>query len=118
MDPKYGYGEKGSFSFPTVPPSAHLTYKARSSAGRASRPGLLLAAGGGRCPLFRPGALIRCVLISPTQVELLGFEAADEERGPRGMMFEERLEAAERRRVDGNELFRTGQFEEAVAKYR
>lgn len=24
--PQYGYGEKGSFSFPTVPPNAELEY--------------------------------------------------------------------------------------------
>lgn len=26
-DPKYGYGEKGSFSFPSVPPSCQLVYE-------------------------------------------------------------------------------------------
>lgn len=76
--PRYGYGERGSFSFPTVPPNAHLTYEA----------------------------------------ELLGFEAAVEDREPRQMLFEERLEAAERRRQDGNTLFKAEQFEEALAKYQ
>lgn len=27
VHPKYGYGEKGSFSFPTVPPNADLVYE-------------------------------------------------------------------------------------------
>ncbi len=27
QDPKYGYGEAGSFSFPAVPPSAQLVYE-------------------------------------------------------------------------------------------
>jgi FKBP-type peptidyl-prolyl cis-trans isomerase len=26
-DPKYGYGDKGSFSFPSVPPKAQLVYE-------------------------------------------------------------------------------------------
>lgn len=26
-DPKYGYGEKGSFSFPSVPPACQLVYE-------------------------------------------------------------------------------------------
>lgn len=34
------------------------------------------------------------------------------------MLFEERLEAAERRRADGNALFQAGQLGEAVSKYR
>lgn len=27
MSPKYGYGEKGSFSFPSVKPNAHVEYE-------------------------------------------------------------------------------------------
>jgi hypothetical protein len=27
QDPKYGYGEQGSFSFPAVPPHERLTYE-------------------------------------------------------------------------------------------
>lgn len=34
------------------------------------------------------------------------------------MTFEERMEAAERRRQDGNALFREERFEEALGKYR
>ncbi|KAL4443626.1 hypothetical protein ABPG75_011363 [Micractinium tetrahymenae] len=76
--PEYGYGARGSFSFPTVPPNAHLVY----------------------------------------DVELLDFEAANEGK-ERGMMtFEERLEAAERRRADGNAAFSAGQYAEALGKYR
>lgn len=26
-DPKYGYGDKGSFSFPSVPPACQLVYE-------------------------------------------------------------------------------------------
>lgn len=33
------------------------------------------------------------------------------------MLFEERLEAAERRRIDGNELFKAGSTTEALGKY-
>ena len=34
-----------------------------------------------------------------------------------GLLFEERLERAERRRVAGNELFASGCFREALGKY-
>jgi hypothetical protein len=33
------------------------------------------------------------------------------------MLFEERLEAAERRRLDGNGLFSSGRWSEALGKY-
>lgn len=33
------------------------------------------------------------------------------------MLFEERLEAAERRRLEGNALFAKGKYKEALAKY-
>jgi hypothetical protein len=33
------------------------------------------------------------------------------------MLFEERLEAAERRRLEGNTLFAEGKYKEALAKY-
>ena len=33
------------------------------------------------------------------------------------MLFEERLEAAERRRLEGNALFADGKYTEALAKY-
>lgn len=34
------------------------------------------------------------------------------------MLFEERLEAAERRRLEGNALFADGKYNEALAKYK
>lgn len=49
-------------------------------------------------------------------VELLDFEPpADKEQ--RDMTFEERLEAAERRRVEGNAAFKAGQYTEALGRY-
>lgn len=40
-----------------------------------------------------------------------------QDRDRRTMLFEERLEAAERRRMDGNALFAEGKYTEALAKY-
>lgn len=51
-------------------------------------------------------------------LELLDWEAPEERGDPRGMLFEERLEAAERRRADGNTAFKEGRFAEATSKYR
>ncbi len=34
-----------------------------------------------------------------------------------GLLYEERLERAERRRLAGNELFKQGRYKEALAKY-
>ncbi|KAG2428594.1 hypothetical protein HYH02_014296 [Chlamydomonas schloesseri] len=79
-DPAYGYGERGSFSFPCVPPDSALVY----------------------------------------EVEMLGWESIEEtdNDGNRGsLLYEERLERAERRRLTGNELFKAGQYKEALAKY-
>lgn len=39
-------------------------------------------------------------------------------RETRSLTYEERLEAAQRRRQDGNQLFKEGQYEEALSKYR
>ncbi|KAL3680264.1 hypothetical protein R1sor_023220 [Riccia sorocarpa] len=51
------------------------------------------------------------------EIALIGFEEAREGR-PRGeMMVEERIGAADRRRIDGNEFFRENKFEEAVQQY-
>ncbi|CAM6012542.1 unnamed protein product [Sphagnum balticum] len=51
------------------------------------------------------------------EVELVGFEQAREGR-PRGeMTVEERIEAADRRKVDGNELFKEGKIAAAMQQY-
>eukprot|EP00983_Pelagomonas_calceolata_P052238 1142759-Pelagomonas_calceolata.AAC.8 len=34
-----------------------------------------------------------------------------------GLLFEERLERAEQRRVQGNQLFAEGRYQEALSKY-
>lgn len=77
MDHKYGYGAKGSFSFPSVPPACQLVY----------------------------------------DVTMITCEPPDEDRDRRTMLFEERLEAAERRKMEGNALFADGKYKEALAKY-
>lgn len=52
------------------------------------------------------------------EVELMHWEAATEERLRSDMLFEERLEAAERRRLEGNQHFRGGNATEAGMLYR
>jgi tetratricopeptide (TPR) repeat protein len=76
--PARGYGAEGSFSFPTVPPAAALTY----------------------------------------ELELLDWEPPNEDREQRDMTYEERLEAAERRRAEGNAAFQAGRAAEALGRYR
>eukprot|EP00775_Hariotina_reticulata_P007506 gene7506-7716_t len=76
-DPAYGYGDKGSFSFPSVPPCCQLVY----------------------------------------EVDMVTWEPPSEDVDRRSMLFEERLEAAERRRLEGNALFADGKFTEALGKY-
>ena len=67
VDASMGYGDKGNFSFPSVPPGADLSYA----------------------------------------VELVDFEPppGHNDTSERSMTYEERLEAAKRRRVLGNEAF-------------
>ncbi|KAF5830730.1 hypothetical protein DUNSADRAFT_14112 [Dunaliella salina] len=55
------------------------------------------------------------------EVEMVGFEepqqpdeSADDASG---LLFEERLERAEQRRVQGNQLFTEGRYQEALSKY-
>eukprot|EP00882_Tetradesmus_deserticola_P015422 GHRQ01016433.1.p1 GENE.GHRQ01016433.1~~GHRQ01016433.1.p1 ORF type:complete len:408 (+),score=180.53 GHRQ01016433.1:412-1635(+) len=76
-DPAYGYGDKGSFSFPSVPPACQLLY----------------------------------------EVDMVTWEPPAEAVDRRTMLYEERLEAAERRRKEGNVLFAAGKHTEALAKY-
>lgn len=75
--PSRGYGPRGSFSFPAVPPDAHLIY----------------------------------------DVELVDFDPPTEGRPVGGMLFEERVEAAARRRADGNAALGAGDAAGALAKY-
>lgn len=77
VDPARGYGARGSFSFPAVPPDAHLIY----------------------------------------DVELIDFDPPTEGRAVGDMLYEERLEAAARRRADGNAALAAGDAAGALAKY-
>jgi len=77
VHPELGYGSKGNFSFPSIPPNAWLEYK----------------------------------------VEMINFEPVEEGKASRDMLFEERLEAAERRRKEGNELFQQKLTADALGKY-
>lgn len=47
--------------------------------------------------------------------EVLLLSVQSKERGE--MLYEERLEAAERRRLEGNALFKNGQCRDALGKY-
>jgi tetratricopeptide (TPR) repeat protein len=78
VSPHYGFGENGSFSFPTVPSNASLEY----------------------------------------EVELIDWGEVDEDKDPGSMMFEERLEAAQRRKAEGNAAHAAGQSEQALSSYR
>ncbi|KAI8105873.1 hypothetical protein M9434_000452 [Picochlorum sp. BPE23] len=78
VSPEFGYGSKGNFSFPSIPPNAHLSYA----------------------------------------IEMVDFEA------PRGtdvvsatLTYEERIEAAVRRRMQGNAFFQEGDVDAAVSSY-
>ncbi|CAM6121414.1 unnamed protein product [Calypogeia fissa] len=51
------------------------------------------------------------------EVELIGFEEPKEGRARGEMTVEERIEAADRRRVDGNELYKEDKVEEAIQQY-
>ncbi|KAG0555064.1 hypothetical protein KC19_12G141600 [Ceratodon purpureus] len=51
------------------------------------------------------------------EVELIGFEEPREGRPTGEMVVEERIEAADRRKVDGNELFKEGKIAEAMQQY-
>lgn len=50
-------------------------------------------------------------------VQLIEWEPPEEKLERSGMLFEERLEAAERRRLEGNTLFAEGKLVEALGKY-
>lgn len=77
VNPEYGWGTRGNFSFPTIPPNAALTY----------------------------------------DIELLDFEPPAEGKSSRDLTYEERLEAADRRRLEGNAAYREGRYEDALTKY-
>jgi tetratricopeptide (TPR) repeat protein len=102
LDPSYGYGARGSFSWPSVPPDARLAYDVRLVAweppddddeddeGEEKEGGSAAAAAPGPTTHHHPR---------------------------RGMLFEERLEAAERRRLRGNARFAEGDVAGALSCY-
>uniref|UniRef100_A0A0D6QY77 peptidylprolyl isomerase n=1 Tax=Araucaria cunninghamii TaxID=56994 RepID=A0A0D6QY77_ARACU len=51
------------------------------------------------------------------EVELIGFEEAKEGKPRSDMTVEERIEAADRRRKEGNEFFKEGKLAEAMHQY-
>eukprot|EP00252_Welwitschia_mirabilis_P001541 TRINITY_DN1140_c0_g1_i1.p1 TRINITY_DN1140_c0_g1~~TRINITY_DN1140_c0_g1_i1.p1 ORF type:complete len:372 (+),score=104.82 TRINITY_DN1140_c0_g1_i1:254-1369(+) len=51
------------------------------------------------------------------EVELIGFEEAKEGKSRRDMTVEERIEAADRKRQEGNEFYKEEKLEEAMQQY-
>ncbi|XP_074568082.1 peptidyl-prolyl cis-trans isomerase FKBP42-like [Curcuma longa] len=51
------------------------------------------------------------------EVELIGFDEAKEGKARSDMTVEERIEAAERRKVEGNDYFKEEKLEEAMQQY-
>ena len=106
----------GSFSFPSVPPGAWLEYQVEMigfdpvEEVRLFRDvrGLLMQA-----PLSWTNSNLPSALsTSKFMIVPLGQGKAS-----RDMLFEERLEAAERRRKEGNELFQRKESADALGKY-
>lgn len=58
-----------------------------------------------------------CTLLFATELARPCLFHVVQDRDRRTMLFEERLEAAERRRLEGNTLFAEGKYKEALAKY-
>ena len=74
------------------------------------------------CPAqSQPNNPSSCTLVTCAcryELELIDFEPPEDTEQVAGMLFEQRLEAAERRRIDGNELFKEGRLDAALSKYR
>eukprot|EP00958_Prasinococcus_capsulatus_P012755 scaffold1290_cov367-Prasinococcus_capsulatus_cf.AAC.8 len=88
------YGDEGNFSFPHVPPNgAPANAEPLRCCARPCRSTLVYL------------------------VELLAVEPPDESVAKSDMTFEGRCEKAERLRLEGNELFKADQIEEALSKY-
>uniref|UniRef100_A0ACD5XP55 Uncharacterized protein n=1 Tax=Avena sativa TaxID=4498 RepID=A0ACD5XP55_AVESA len=51
------------------------------------------------------------------EVELIGFDDAKEGKARSDMTVEERIEAADRRKLEGNDYFKEKKFEEAIQQY-
>lgn len=51
------------------------------------------------------------------EIELIDYEPPSEDKSYREMTYEERLEASDRRRGEGNEAFKAGLYEDALKRY-
>ncbi|KAG6479954.1 hypothetical protein ZIOFF_063431 [Zingiber officinale] len=93
-----GYGKEGSFSFPNVPPMADLIYEVELIGfDEAKEVGYHISFS---CFTF----LVYCTVM------LSGKARSD-------MTVEERIAAAERRKVEGNDYFKEEKLEEAMQQY-
>lgn len=88
---------------------------------RAVGVGCLMSRWGGGARQVGCGARKRCktrqLHSAPAPSPRLPFLQSDNDRDRGSLLYEERLERAERRRLAGNELFGEGRFKEALAKY-
>lgn len=99
VDSKLAYGKEGSFSFPAVPPNSNLVYE---------------------CCLvgFEPANEVRLTRDFSLLFWFWKLTSWDFQERPRSeMTVEERISAADRRRVDGNDCFKDGRVEEALRQY-
>lgn len=139
---------QGSFSFPSVPPSAQLVYDLQLLEWEQPEEarGLELLAPAAPPVLASTSWRLTCMLMHAwgghvhNQVPAAALALASGHTGGqlnrarlcphacapsattqkldrRAMLFEERLEAAERRRAEGNALFQEGKLTEALGKY-
>lgn len=103
-----GYGKEGSFSFPNVPPMADILYEVELIGFDETKEVR-------SCFLeFNNNTWPMCLVLQAN----CNFLSILEQGKPRSdMTVEERIGAADRRKMDGNALFKDDKLEEAMLQY-